>query len=88
MVLKMEDDLSGLSAEEFFRKGQRDLSKPLEVDAALRKARESYVDRGFESLPQGLRNFVIDHDKYVGCKTVGISIGPGRGETMLLNQIY
>ena len=63
--------------------GPKDLSKPLEVDAILRQKRKRYVDAGWNSLPQGLLKFAKDHDKYVGCPIVGISIGPAEDETVL-----
>lgn len=63
--------------------GPADLSKPELVDEALRPLRAHYVDKGLEGLPQGLVEFRRDHDAFVGRPTVGISIGPARGETIL-----
>ncbi|NQV91228.1 adenylosuccinate synthetase [Candidatus Woesearchaeota archaeon] len=60
--------------------GDRDLSDPELVDTLLKQRRMDYVEGGFESLPQPLQEFVIDHDKAVGVKTEAICIGPGRGE--------
>lgn len=65
--------------------GPTNLSDPKTVDEALRVHREQYVREGFGSLPGGLREFVRRHDKFVRRPTVGVSIGPGRGETVRLN---
>ena len=64
--------------------GPENLSKPEEVDVALQPLRAHYVERGFKGLPSSLQKFVEYHDAFVGVKTVGISIGPSRGETILL----
>src|SRR3989338_1483171 len=64
--------------------GPENLSKPEEVDVALQPLRAHYVERGFKGLPSSLQKFVDYHDAFVGVKTVGISIGPSRGETILL----
>lgn len=67
--------------------GPSDISDPIKVDPALREFRDNYVKQGFMELPQDLRVYTYDHDRYVGCNTVGISIGPARGETVkCLNQ--
>jgi len=65
-------------------KGPENLSEPENVDLQLKDFREKYIREGFLSLPEGLKNFVRDHDKYVGVPTVGVSIGPSRGETVLI----
>ena len=62
--------------------GPKDLSDPLLVDDALKNRRAEYVKNGFDSLPTQLKQFVKDHDEFTKCKTVGISIGPSRGETI------
>ncbi len=62
--------------------GPRDLSKPEDVDAALRIHRQEYVSKGFDSLPEDLRRYVEEHDSFVGVRTIGVSIGPARGETV------
>lgn len=64
--------------------GPENLSKPEEVDSKLKNYRAEYVKAGFSSLPLELRDFVNDHDKYIGIPTVGISIGPSRGETIIV----
>lgn len=63
--------------------GPSDLSRPEEVDSVLRLLRGRYVSGGYECLPEGLRHFIHDHDCHVGVPTVGISIGPSRGETVM-----
>jgi adenylosuccinate synthase len=65
--------------------GTRDVSNPELVDDKLRIHRKAYVNAGFNSLPEDLKKFVELHDNYVGVPTVGISIGPSRGETVLRN---
>lgn len=60
--------------------GPEDLSDAIKVDDILREKRDSYVKGGFDSLPDGLKEYVKDHDEFVGCPIVGISIGPGRDE--------
>ena len=65
--------------------GTRDVSNPELVDDKLRVYRKAYVNAGFNSLPEDLKKFVELHDNYVGVPTVGISIGPSRGETVLRN---
>jgi adenylosuccinate synthase len=62
--------------------GSRDLSDPLRNDRAAIEARESYLAGGFKSLPLGIREFVKDHNEYVGKSILGISIGPRRGQTI------
>ncbi|MBS3081663.1 adenylosuccinate synthetase [Candidatus Pacearchaeota archaeon] len=62
--------------------GPKDLSNPLAVDEILRSVRADYVRNGLKGLPSRLRDFVEDHDNFVECETVGISIGPSRGETI------
>lgn len=64
--------------------GPKDLSKPEAVDATLRSFREQYVKGGFASLPGDLQRYSNNHWVYVGVPTVGISIGPSRGETVLV----
>ncbi len=63
-------------------KGHEDLSNPLEMDALLKEQRTNYVKNGFDSLPEGLKDYVKEHDKFVGCPIIGISLGPGRDETV------
>jgi adenylosuccinate synthase len=63
--------------------GNEDLSKPLLVDKILKEKRERYANEGFESLPEGLKEFVKDHDEFVKCPIVGISIGPGSKEIVM-----
>lgn len=62
--------------------GMDNLSKPLEVDKLLREKRKEYVKGGFDSFPEGMINYVKDHDEFIGCKIVGVSVGPGRMETV------
>ena len=62
--------------------GQRDLSNASKVDEDLKLIRQQYVEGGFESLPLELREYIADHDKFVGCETIGVSIGPTSGETV------
>ena len=62
--------------------GPKDLSNPLLVDETLRNMRADYVKKGFDSLPDGLKKFIRDHDEFIKCKTIGVSIGPSRGETV------
>lgn len=64
--------------------GSKDMSDPLLVDDVLKDKRAEYVKKGFDSLPFELKQFVKDHDEFIGCKTVGISIGPSRGETVYI----
>src|SRR3989344_871740 len=64
--------------------GPKDMSDPILVDDILKDQRAEYVKKGFDSLPFELKQFVKDHDEFIGCKTVGISIGPSRGETVYL----
>ncbi|MBI2124932.1 adenylosuccinate synthetase [Candidatus Woesearchaeota archaeon] len=66
--------------------GPRDLSNPLVVDQVLKEQRERYIQGGFDSFPPALREYVMDHDAYVGCKTAAVSIGPARGETVRREQ--
>ncbi len=63
--------------------GPKNLSKPEDVDVILRSLRKQYVDEGFHRLPDDLLEYVEDHDNFVGVPTMGISIGPSRGETVL-----
>tara|TARA_Y100000310_G_C20696333_1_gene825998 strand:- start:4398 stop:5756 length:1359 start_codon:yes stop_codon:yes gene_type:complete len=63
--------------------GPEDLSNPEEVDKELRGKRREYIEGGFYNLPEGLKEFIHEHDNYIGVPTVGISIGPARGETVL-----
>lgn len=62
--------------------GPKDLSDPLLVDESLKSKRENYVTNGFDSLPEELKEYIKDHDDFIGFKTIGISIGPSRGETI------
>ncbi|MDD5254164.1 MAG: adenylosuccinate synthetase [Candidatus Nanoarchaeia archaeon] len=62
-----------------------DLSDPEKVHDVLKDKREFYVKNGFDSLPDGLKKYIKLHDDCVGCKTIGVSIGPGRGETVRIN---
>lgn len=62
--------------------GHRNLADPLNEPLELTKARADYVAGGREALPQELRRFVDDHDRFVGCKTIGVSIGPKSGDTI------
>ncbi len=60
--------------------GPEDLSNAIEVDSILKEKRNFYVKGGFDSLPGELKEYIKDHDDFVGCPIVGISIGPGRDE--------
>jgi adenylosuccinate synthase len=62
--------------------GPRDVSDPSIVDSELCEHRQRYVAQGFESLPDGLRNYVQDHDAFVGVPTSQVGIGAVRGETV------
>jgi adenylosuccinate synthase len=61
------------------------LANPLEVDGALRGVRMEYVG-GRKQLPDGLLRFIEDHERATGCLVVGVSIGPARGETVMLDK--
>ena len=63
--------------------GERDLADATAVDAALKERRAGYVNGGFESLPSGLKCYIRSKDAFVECPTVGVSIGPARGETVM-----
>ena len=63
--------------------GERNFASPEEVDNILKGPRSDYVSNGFESLPRDLKYFIREHDEFVGVPTVGISIGPARGETVI-----
>ncbi len=69
-----------------FWNGERDLADPLLVNEGLKEKRMQFVKGGFESLPSGLKEFVLDHDKYVGVPTTTIYIGPARGEVVRRNS--
>jgi len=60
-----------------------DVSDPVKVHGVLKPLREDYLQRGFEGLPRDLQAFIEDHDRFVGRPTMGVSIGPARGETIL-----
>ena len=62
--------------------GERNLADPVAVDKALKQVREDYVRKGFEGLPGSVKEFRKAHDEFVGCKSIGISIGPASGETV------
>lgn len=62
--------------------GPKNLADPSQVDAQLRPLREAYVQGGFSSLPGELQRYILLHDNFVRCETVGVSIGPTRGETV------
>jgi len=62
--------------------GHRDVSDALKVDDKLREIRQNYVKSGFNGLPESLQQFIKDHDKFVRCRTTGVSIGPASGETV------
>jgi adenylosuccinate synthase len=64
----------------------RDLSNALKVNKDLKEKRKKIADEGFEKLPEDLKQFVLDHDEFVGCPTIGISIGPGRDEMVIKNS--
>lgn len=64
--------------------GPKDLSDALRVDSELKEKRKALVSSGFNGLPDRLKEFVRSHDAFVGSKTKGVSIGPGRGETIYL----
>lgn len=66
--------------------GPSDLSKPETVDEQLKLLRKKYVEAGFCSLPRDLQQFVHDHNSFVGVPIVGISIGPSRGETVMIQH--
>jgi adenylosuccinate synthase len=61
-------------------KGNEDLSDPIKMDAVLKEERQKYIDGGFESLPDGLKDYIKAHDEFVGCPIVSVSLGPGREE--------
>lgn len=62
------------------------VSKALEVHDELSPLRQKIIKGGYTNLPQGLKDFVEEHDKFVGCKTLGISLGPATGETVLRKE--
>ncbi|HII71899.1 TPA: hypothetical protein HA265_04050 [Candidatus Woesearchaeota archaeon] len=64
----------------------KDLSTPEEVDAALAPKRQAVIDAGWYALPRDLRDYVDDHDRFVGCPTVALRVGPARGETVYINR--
>ncbi|MEK6839753.1 MAG: adenylosuccinate synthetase [Nanoarchaeota archaeon] len=70
--------------------GPKDLSDPLKVDQQLRKSRDMYVQGSRDDLPEGLQQYLFRHEAYINeclrnpCPIVGISIGPGRDETVML----
>ena len=66
--------------------GPSNLSKPETVDEQLKSLRKKYVDAGFSSLPGDLQQFVRDHEHFVGIPVAGISIGPSRGETVMIQM--
>jgi len=68
--------------------GTKDLSDPLKADKELAEKRKSLVEAGRDGLPEGLREFVENHDEYVRVPTIGVSIGPARGETIKLYKKY
>lgn len=63
--------------------GPNDLSDPQKVHQQLTRKRKAYVD-GDMDLPEGFMKYRIAHDQYVRCRTIGVSIGPARGETVPL----
>lgn len=63
--------------------GPKDLSDARAVHNALRSNRMKYVEGGFDSLPEGLKKYIAEHDAFVGVPTVGLSIGPTSDETVL-----
>ena len=67
--------------------GPKDVSDPIAVDRELRPKRLFYVAGRFNSLPDDLKRFINDHEKFVGCDVVGVSIGPGRDETVEIPDI-
>ncbi|MBI2128727.1 adenylosuccinate synthetase [Candidatus Woesearchaeota archaeon] len=64
--------------------GPSDLSKPEEVDKALHDKRAAYVKGGCESLPKDLKEYIVDHERYIKNPIIGMSIGPARGEIVKL----
>jgi adenylosuccinate synthase len=65
-------------------RGPPNLSDPIAVDEALQPIRRAYVEGGINGLPEGLQKYVHEHDSFVGVRTVGVSIGPSRGETVYI----
>lgn len=63
----------------------RNLSNPQVVHKQLTTKRQAYVS-GDLQLPGRLMEYMHAHDEYVRCPTVGVSIGPARGETVLLER--
>ena len=43
---------------------------------------DDYLKKGIDGLPGATKEFMRHHDEFVGCKTVGISIGAKSGETI------
>ncbi|MSS74399.1 adenylosuccinate synthetase [Candidatus Pacearchaeota archaeon] len=51
-------------------------------ETGIKMARKKYVEKGKFALPSNLREFISEHDNYVGCPIKGVSIGPYRGDTI------
>ena len=62
------------------------MSDPLKVDNILHDKRKFYVDGGLNELPIGLIGFIKDQNEYLDKPVVGVSIGPSRGETVMLKN--
>jgi len=64
-----------------------DVSKALDVHEQLSPIRQKIIQDGYDNLPKELKDFVEEHDKFLGAKTLGISIGPATGETVLRKEL-
>lgn len=87
--LKLENVLPvyiGKSYKYNLWEGDKDLSDPIKVDKALADKRRAYVEGGFKELPIGLTTFIKDQNEYVGKPVSGVSIGPSRGETVMMKS--
>ena len=75
---------SGTSYKWKLWEGHRNLADPLNEPPELTAIRSDYVKNGFDGLPGATKEFVRDHDRFVGCKTIGISVGARSGETIYI----
>ncbi|MBR9690610.1 hypothetical protein GOV08_02905 [Candidatus Woesearchaeota archaeon] len=67
--------------------GHEDVSNVLDIHEKLEPLRKKIVEGGYDNLPKELKEYIEEHDKFIGCKTVGISLGPATGETVLRTEL-
>ena len=64
-----------------------DVSKALAIHEKLSPIRQKIIKDGYDNLPKELKEFIEDHDEFVGCKTLGLSLGPATGETIFRKEL-